>query len=263
MITNEPLKRCFANCGVLTAHAAIKVLNACNWADALYKTPNFARDCSRMLQTIPGGYGQYFPVGVEVAAVQAAITKAAQHLNGVIQAAANASGEPTPPELPPYVFHVTPGTLNKTQTELLNACIEFVRVTVPAALYWLERLTDRGNYEREARRAGEMFAGVREVIPLTPADEMEAAAAMVPIREQVEAIRAALNIPNYPEMSAKELNARLYELGRALDYLTEPVTTSEQAAAALSKYADLFGDLPGFFGWDNPNPNAWNIPGNL
>lgn len=259
MIQNEPIKLCFNRAGFIIAQATISVLNACNAADTLNR--GHVPDVLAVLGKIRRGFGQYFPAGVEVATVQGAFTEAVQSLNGVIQAAANASGEPTPPELPPYTFK-TSEPLNAGQIGILNACIEFVRVSCCGAR-WCLRIANGDNYRREARRALEMFEGVREVIPLTPDDEREAAAALVPIREHVEAIRAALNIPDFPEMRARELNARTEEIRRVLEYLTEPITTPEQAAELLNKYREYWPQFEPLNGWEIPVKNSWDIPQNL
>lgn len=260
MIQNEPLKRCYTDAGLLTAQAAISVIYACNAADNLNR--GHVPDVLAVLKRIQGGFGQYFPAGVEVATVQAATTEAVQHLNGVIQAAAAASGEPTPPELPAPTFK-TSEPLNAGQIGILNACIEYVRVSITAALYWTLRLSNREGYEEQARRTLELFEGAREVIPLTPDDEREAAAALVPFREHVEGVRAALNIPDFPDLTPREINARNAEIWHVLGYLTEPVNTTEQAARMLNEYRDIWLQNEARNWWGMPLKNSWDLPQGL
>lgn len=256
MIQNEPLKLCFNRAGLIMAQATISVLNACNAADTLNR--GHVPDVLAVLDKIRGGFGQYFPAGVEVATIQAATTEAVQSLNGAIQAAANASGEPTPPELPPYTF-TTSEPLNAGQIGIINACIEFVRVSCCGARWYLH-IANGDNYRREAARTVELFGEARQIIPLTPDDEREAAAALVPIREHVEAIRAALNIPDIPKMKPNGINARISELSAVLEYLTVPIATPEQAARIIKNNAYFFGGREPLRGLDIPAANAWNIP---
>ena len=250
---------CFSRAGLLMAQATGRLLFACNAADNLNR--GHVPDVLAALKKIRGGFGQYFPVGVEVATVQAAINAATKSLNGYISHAAATSGEPDAPGFPVHTF-ATSAHLNAGQIGIINACIEFVRVNVSGARWYLH-LANGDNYRREAARTVEMFGDAREIIPLTADDEQAAAAALVPLRDRVEEIRAALNIPDFPEMKPNELNARIGELFAILEYLTEPITTPEQAARVLNNYAQMGGDFFGLRGWDLPDANAWNIPGNL
>ena len=256
MIQNEPLKHCFNRAGVMVAQATARLLYACNAAD--YSFSANTADVLVILGKVRGGFGQYFPVGVEVATIQAAITEAVRALNAYIAAAATASGEPTPGEFPAHVF-TTSEPFAAAQVGVINAAIEFVRVSCCGAGWYLN-IADGENYRREAARSVELLGEAREIVPLTADDEREAAAALVPIAEHVEAIRAALNIPDFPEMKPNEVNARIVDLYRVLEYLTEPIKTPEQAARMLNRYREfspLFNQRKGL---GFPTANAWDIP---
>lgn len=240
----------------MVAQATARLLYACNAADKWIgrNTP----DVLELLGNVRGGIGLYFPVGVEVATIQAAITEAVRALNAYIADAATTSGEPTPGEFPAHVF-TTPGQLDAAQVGVINAAVEFVRVSCCGAGWYLT-IADGENYRREAARTVELFGEAREIVPLTADDEREAAAALVPIAEHVEAIRAALNIPDFPEMKPNEVNARIVDLYRVLEYLTEPITTPEQAARMLNRYRDFSPLYNRRNGFEIPNANAWDIP---
>lgn len=233
---NKPLKYCFSKTAQLSQQAANCIYNACIFADGLRDNPTRAGDVEAELDAIRGKYGQYFPAGTEAGTVQAALSLAVQSLNGITEAGTGAAGELTPPPFCCYEFTNQRQPLNGAQTKLLNACIEFVRLNIAAAC-WLLRLTNRAIYEQEARAVLQQFGGVLDVYPLTPDDEQAAGVVMEPIRANIEEIRAALNIADFPELDGKQANRKLQEIGGVLWYLTGTPTGCE------------------------PNPNSWGVEG--
>ena len=215
---NKPLKYCFSTTGQLAQQAAQYLWNASVLADSIRYEPGRAPAVEAELGAIRDDFGQYFPVGVEAGTIQAALSLAFGSLSKITEAAMDAAGELTPPPFSCYAF-TSQHSLNEPQTMVLNACIEFVRLSIAAAR-WLLRLTDRAVYEREARAVLQQWAGVFDVYPLSSDDEHAAARAMDPIRENIEVIRAALNIYDFPELDGKQANAKLQKIGGKILYLT-------------------------------------------
>ena len=233
---NKPLKYCFSKTAQLSQQAANCIYNACIFADGLRDNPTRAVDVEAQLEALRGKYGQYFPAGTEAGTVQAALSLAVQSLNGITEDGANAAGDLTPPPFGCYTFQEQRRPLDGTQTKVINACIEFVRLSIAAAL-WLLRLTNREIYEREARAVLKQWEGVLDVYPLTPDDERAAALVMVPIRANIAGIGAALNIAEFPQIDGKQANKKLQEIGGVLWYLTGTPTG------------------------DEPTPNSWGVEG--
>lgn len=212
---NIPLKKCFGITAKMGQQSANYIYNACTCADALRDNPTRAGEVEAELDAIRDKFAQYIPDGANAGTVQAAFSLAVQSLNAITEAGTVAAGELTPPPFPCYTFTHQRGNLNPAQTKVLNACIEFVRLNIAAAC-WLLRLTNRAIYEQEGRAILQQYGGVLDVYPLTPDDERAAGVIMEPIRANIEAIRAALNIADFPEIDGKQANRKLQELGGVL-----------------------------------------------
>lgn len=199
MLNNAPLIKCFNTAAHLFTQALAFIETTCKTVAVLAAAEN-AETMEAELGAIRGRAGEYFPAGVDFATIQERFTKVVQSLNTSARTARAVAGQPAPTEYAPPVFPaasvVPPQALNETQRALFNACVEVVRYKIAGACWYL-KLTNRADYEAGAAVAIERFG---DAYPYDADDERAALDAMGVIAPELDTIRAALSIENYPEI---------------------------------------------------------------
>lgn len=216
MLTNEPLKYCFDQTAGLALNALSYISKTCAAVDALTGNPDAAAIVDVELDALSGRVGDYFAAGISPGEVQRVFAPVVDSLNAIARASMlAASGFALPPS-PPYTFKHS-AALNVTQTDLLNTCVEFVRVHISAAI-WLLSLRNREKYESETRAfTAELKLSPGDVQPLTADDERQAAELAGELFAHFETIRAQLKISDFPTMEdGRQANKLLLVLNSPL-----------------------------------------------